>query len=208
MNTFEIYNNEIEKIKLTINKPKSDDSILCTLLFRDYLTKLFIWKKKLGNDSEFIKHKESHNLFLELNPNFDNRLKSLDEFKNDLKNAGIKTNGGRFFDDIFIYLIVYWNIFKDYDEIKNKNLLSPYDPISKLLERTKYIYIHNGSFEIGNFTFTSIEKYNDFSLPSLEDDFLEFLERKYTQKIPNQKEINILWKELIIKTNSKKKHIN
>lgn len=195
MDNSEVYNNEIEKIKLIINKPKSDDSILCILLFRDYLTKLFIWKKKLGNDSEFIKHKESHNLFLELSPILGIKLKSLDEFKNDLKNTGIETNGTRFFDDIFIYSIVHWNMFKDFKEVKRENLLSPYDSVSKLLERTKYIYIHNGSFEIGNFTFSSIEKYNSFSLPSIDDDFLEFVERKYTQKIPNQKEINILWKE-------------
>lgn len=195
MDNSEIYNNEIEKVKLIINKPKSDDSILCILLFRDYLTKLFIWKKKLGNDSEFIKHKESHNLFLELPPNLEIKLKSLDEFKNDLKNTGIETNGTRFFDDIFMYSIVHWNMFKDFKEIKGKNLLFPYDSLSKLLERTKYIYIHNGSFEIGNFTFSSIEKYNSFSLPSLNDDFLDFVERKYTQKIPNQKEINILWEE-------------
>lgn len=195
MDNLEIYTNEIEKIKLITNNPKSDDSILCILLFRDYLTKLFIWKKKLGNDSEFIKHKESHNLFLELSPNLDIKLKSLEEFNNDLRNAEIETNGRKFFDDIFMYLIVYWNMFKDLNEIKNKNLLSPYDSISKLLERTKYIYIHNGSFEIGNFTFSSIEKYNGFLLPSLEDNFLDFVEKKYTQKNPNQNEINILWEE-------------
>lgn len=45
MTNLKIYNNEIEKTKLIVNKSKSNDSILSIILFRDYLSKLFNWKK-------------------------------------------------------------------------------------------------------------------------------------------------------------------
>ena len=197
MNDLEIYNNEIEKIKLIVNRAKSDDSILSILLFRDYLSKLFNWKKKLGNDSEFIKKKECHNLFIELGFDLETRMKSLSEFNNDLKSAGVEIKGGKFFDDIFLYLITYWNIYKNDESIKKIGIESPYDSISKILERTTNILIINGQYQIGNITFNNIEKYKNFILPSLDDNFLDFIEKKYVaiSKIPNQQEIDNLWKE-------------
>lgn len=198
MTDLKIYNNEIEKIKLIVNKLKSNDSILSIILFRDYLSKLFNWKKKLGNNSEFIKKKESHNLFIELGFNVETKMKSLIEFNGDLRSAGIEINGGKFFDDIFLYLIVYWNIYKNDDNIKKIEIESPYDSISKILERTTNILIVNGQYQIGNITFNNLDKYKNFKLPSLDDNFLDFVEKKYITKlitIPSQQEIDDLWEE-------------
>jgi hypothetical protein len=196
MDNLEIYNNEIEKIKSIINKPKKDNSIVSILLFRNYLTKLFVWKKNLGNDSEFIKSKESHNLFPELDSNWLDKTKTLNEFNHDLKNAGLKINSGKFFDDIFLYLVLNWNIYKHSSTDLKNELESPYDSLSKILERTLNISIINGQFQIGNITFNNREKYKNFILPSLDDRFLEYVETNTNQKpikIPNQIEINELW---------------
>jgi|GEM_PF-2062011 len=198
MNNLEIYDNEIDKIKSIITKTKTDDSIILILLFRDYLTKLSVLKEKLGIPSEYIKNKESHNLLPELDPHWSNKTKTLSEFNDDLKNAGLKINGGKFFDDIFLYLILNWNINKHYSGDLNNELESPYDSLSKILERTLNISVINGQFQIGNITFNNREKYKNFILPSLDDRFLEYVETNTIQKpikIPNQIEINELWKK-------------
>lgn len=198
MNNLEIYNTEIDKIKSIIIKTKTDDSIISILLFRDYLTRLYLLKEKLGIPSEYIKNKQSHNLIPELDPFWSNKTKTLNEFNDDLKNAGLKINGGKFFDDIFLYLILNWNIYKHYSGNLNNELESPYDSLSKILERTLNISVINGQFQIGNITFNNREKYKNFILPSLDDRFLEYVETNTSQKpikIPNQIEINELWKK-------------
>lgn len=160
-------------------------------------------EKKLGNNSEFIKKKKSHNLFIELGFNVETKMKSLIEFNSDLRSAGIEINGGKFFDDIFFYLIVYWNIYKNDDNIKKIEIESPYDSISKILERTTNVLIVNGQYQIGNITFNNLDKYKNFKLPSLDDNFLDFVEKKYITKlikIPNQQEIDDLWDEYQNKT--------
>ena len=68
------YSEELQKFADKFNATTAVDTPVNILLFRDYLTKLFRWKKALGNDSEFIKSREAHNLFLDLRPEWINDL--------------------------------------------------------------------------------------------------------------------------------------
>ena len=194
---------ELKKIlieyKTRFKSNSKDKDIASILLFRHYLTNLFKLKKELGNDSNFIKSPNSHNIFLELNPSWLEELKDLESFYEDLRKYNIKFSTGRFLDGLFIYLFVYWEIYKDTNEIKNLQKENIYLPLIKIIERVNTIYTQNAQFEIGGITFRNAEKYRDFKLPSLNDDFLDFINSKYSSEygidIPNQDETNLLWEE-------------
>ncbi|MFD2600459.1 hypothetical protein [Flavobacterium suzhouense] len=193
------YNTELEKLISILNRDTKKDNIANILLFRDYLSKLFAWKKKLGDTSEFIKTKEAHNLFLNINSEWTAKLESLEEFNSKLIANNIPVKSGRYFNDIFIYLYFQWNLNSDRTEINECELANPYQPAIKIIERCKDIHTHNGQFEIGKYTYNNREKYKNFTLPSLEDDFLDYIDNKLnhlgTSGIPNQQETNKLWEE-------------
>lgn len=193
------YDDTLFKFKQSIKYQNKNKDIASILLFRHYLTNLFQLKRKLGNDSIFIKNQNSHNIFLELNPSWLEELKDLESFYEDLRKYNIKFSTGRFLDGLFIYLFIYWEIYKDTNEIKDLHTENIYFPLIKIIERVNTIYTQNAQFEIGEITFRNAEKYRDFKLPSLNDDFLNYINSKYLLEygvdIPNQKETNQLWEE-------------
>ena len=193
------YNIELNKLITILNSDLKKDTVSNILLFRDYLSKLFAWKKKLGDSSEFIKTKEAHNLFLNIDTQWTADLETLEGFKLKLIDHNIFLHGGRYWDDIFIYLNFHWNLNSYRDEIKKIGLANPYEPVVKIIERYNEVYTCNGQFQIGKFTHNNREKYKNFLLPSLDDDFLDYVDDNLnhlgTSGIPNQKETDILWNE-------------
>lgn len=207
------FNTELNNFKKNYVADGKKSQLLSILLFRDYSTKLNLWKTNLNAKKPNIINKKSHNIFLDLSPQWISELKSLDDFNNDLMEIGIEVRRGRFFEDIFIYLYVYWQVFKDTNEIKSMNLPDLYDSLKIILEKTEYIYTIDGYFQIDNITFNDFKKYENFLLPSLENDFLDFLDEKITLDgslhIPNQQEVNVLWEEFRgLKKNGLKRFIN
>jgi len=201
------YNDMInsEKYKYLINEiteivryPQTSNFTSSILLFRDYLNRLFTWKKILKNDFKLIKSQEFHNLFLDLNPIWINELVSEEKIISDLKEFNIFIKSGRFYDSLFVYLYINWELFQSHVEISEYNLPNPYEPCLKIIKRVKNIYSHNGVFEIGNISFKNLEKYYSYTLPSTDDNFLNFIDENYNykiNKIPNQEETNQLWQE-------------
>ena len=95
-------------------------------------------------------------------------------------------------------MFVYWSIYENNEEVSIHNLPNPYLPVIKIIERAKTIYTQNGQFQIGNITFNNFEKYKSFVMPSLDEDFLNFIDKKIhksMRNIPNQEKTNQLWVE-------------
>lgn len=105
MNSNQKYEEALLKFKQNIKYQNRDTDKVSILLFRNYLTDLFHVKKHLGNDSDFVKNPNTHNIFLDLNPRWLNELKDLESFYDDLRKHGIKFSSGRFLDGLFIYLL-------------------------------------------------------------------------------------------------------
>ena len=203
----EKYSSELNKVKQYLTRFSKQNRVSNVLLFRDYLNKLDLWKQKLGFDSDRIylgKGRSFHNLFLKISANWVNEIKNQDEFNNDLLNLiDVELKGGRFYDDLFIYLFIYWELCKDFKEIKEHDLPNPYEPLIKIIMRSEYIYTQNGNIQIDNITINNLEKYNNYHLPSLEFDFLDYIDEmsEKNKVIPNQEKTNQLWEEY-----SKQKH--
>lgn len=197
------YNDLLESFKEKFDQAPKMNHASSILLFRHYLHVLLEWKKLLGNDSEYIKSPEAHNLFLDLNPDWLQELKPFEEFYQDLLGMGINVGTGRSRESTFIYLFICWEMYKDKPEISQYNLPNPYEAVIKIVEREKSIMSHHAQFVINDITFLNREKYRDFKLPSLEDAFLDFIDSKYDfkkNKIPNQTETNQLWEEFSLKS--------
>ncbi|WP_438711010.1 hypothetical protein ACSTS3_21110 [Aquimarina muelleri] len=181
----DLYNTKIKEITSQI---KYDEKIKYShvILFKDYISRLFLWRDVLEINNTHLKTRESHNILIYLN----------NEFKEifDLEIINEKSN----FNAYFIRLYVCWNIFKSYINFsKYKNLPEPYNPILKIILRGGDIYIHNGVYHIDDFgvsinnILNGKEKY--FS-PSLEDDFLDFLDLKFKKgELTNFTNYNDIW---------------
>lgn len=112
----------LSDVKQNIKYKNKERDVVSILLYRNYLTELFHLKKLLGNDSEFIKSNDAHNIFLKLKPNWLNELKDINSFYEDLKRFDIQFSTSRFLDGLFLYLYVYWEVYKHSREIKSLNV--------------------------------------------------------------------------------------
>lgn len=131
---------------------------------------------------------------------------SLNDFrKNDLqKDDTFNLYGARSLDAGLIHALFCWDLFKDnplFDEFKN--LPNLYDPIKLLYFRGHCV----GKSDLRTITIDSIlsvKKQTDFRLPSLDNRFLNYLDkvckRSGSAGIPNQEETNELWE--IFKSNN------
>ncbi|MDR2207256.1 MAG: hypothetical protein LBE36_13990 [Flavobacteriaceae bacterium] len=182
------------KIKNCISHNNKRNDVVSVLLFRNYLTELFALKKELGNNSEFIKNPDAHNIFLDIKPDWLGELKNIDSFIDDLKQNNINISTGRYLNGLFVYLYTYWELYKDSKELSRYGKENIYLSTIKILQRIKDIYVYGGQFEIGDFTFKNEDKYQGYKLPSLDDDFLDYIEKKCSD-IPNQEQTNQLWEE-------------
>lgn len=193
MNYSDQINIELEKIVLE-NNTGNKFTVSNILLFRDYLTCLKLWKINLGVDPNFIKSKPAHNLFLHMPTEVTADFAPYDDFKNILIKKGFQVKGERFFDDYFIYLYIQWLLLSKTANLSLNNLPAPYESVIKIIQRGGSIYVVNGQFEIDGIGYKNSEKYFGYRLPSLEDDFLTYIEenlrQRGTQDIPNQEETN------------------
>lgn len=90
------------------------------------------------------------------------------------------------------YLFIYWEVYKDSNEIRELAIENIYLSVIKILERVSSLYTYNAQFQIGNTTFKNEEKYRGYKLPTLDNGFLNYIEHTCSE-IPNQEETNQLW---------------
>ena len=98
----------------------------------------------------------------------------------------------RHFDSLFISMFLNWEIFKDSRELKAyPGLPHPYDPVFKIISRGGNIFYLENEFVIDDGQ-TYRKHDNNFRLPSLEEDFLKYVDQN-CYKFPNQVRVNELW---------------
>ncbi|GAA3524690.1 hypothetical protein GCM10022393_43650 [Aquimarina addita] len=132
------YNARIKKVtsQIKYNKKVKYSHVA---LFKDYVSRLFLWRNALEINDTHLKSRESHNILIYLNNDFK------EIFSLELTN--LKSN----FNATFIHLYVCWNIFKSSINLsKYKKFPEPYDPILKIILRGGDVYIHNGVYHIND----------------------------------------------------------
>ena len=180
-----------------------EDKVSSILLFKDFMTRLHIWKNELH--TEFINFDAINlNLFNDLHINIgeDSDIEETmfyNEYINFLR-QNFNLNNLRNKNYLFIYLFIYWELYKDSEEIKKYSYLEhPYESIVKIVARKNMVYKREG-VNVSNITMRSFSK--PFRLPSLNDNFLDYIDSKCklvgSDGIPNQERVNELWDEFQI----------
>ena len=204
--TREQFYNQLNKFINETNPTLSfdgEDKVSSILLFKDFMTRLHIWKNELH--TEFINFDAINlNLFNDLHINIgeDSDIEETmfyNEYINFLR-QNFNLNNLRNKNYLFIYLFIYWELYKDSEEIKKYSYLEhPYESIVKIVARKNMVYKREG-VNVSNITMRSFSK--PFKLPSLDDDFLDYIDSKCklvgSDGIPNQERVNELWEEFQI----------
>lgn len=197
--------NEIDLIfkDLYQKMPKTFDlnvsnSVSSILLFKDYISKLKDYKILLFNEYQTFGlslNLEYNNLILDFNNNLRSEILPYMDFRNYLyENYQINLLSGRYFNGFFIYLFIYWEVYKN-ELTLDGNISNPYYGLIKLF-RNDCIHRYEG-INVSNITMRSSSM--NLKLPSIEDDFLAYIDSKCkligSAGIPNQEKVNELWEE-------------
>lgn len=190
------YKTEIDEIsEIKDVKPKRF-TVSNILLFREYQSRLYSWKMALNysNGGFFNKTKSYHNLFLNLLAPWVSEMISEETVVRDLTNLGVPnlSTAQREYRGFFLYLYTNWQVFKDNVEIQKHSsyLKPPYEPIARIFFRGGTIGSSDNLFVIDNDTYR--KHGNDFTLPSTNDGFLDYIDENCTD-FPNQNKVNQLW---------------
>ncbi|SHE48329.1 hypothetical protein [Pedobacter caeni] len=198
MDTLNKYQQELNKLLYLKNRKPEKFRFSTILLFREYQTRLFTWKKALNLDnlSMFNRDKQFHNLFIDLAPDWLEELITEQKVVEDLKSEGfdyVKFTH-RHYDGFFVSMFLNWELFKDKPEIQLYSILPhPYEPVCKIFSRGGTIANIHSAFEIDRDE-TYRKHNNNFKLPSLNDDFLTYIDHHVTD-FPNQELVNQLWEK-------------
>ncbi|MFP3832868.1 hypothetical protein [Chryseobacterium sp. SIMBA_028] len=176
------------------------DKVSSVLLFKDYITRLKAWKKVL--QLEYIPlglniNVDRNNVLMDIAPELGNEMMSYLDFCDYVfKILSINIPGERYKNGVFIYLYVYWQVFKDHPKVKSTmiqypGLQHPYDGIIKMF-RHDYIFRAEG-ISVRGLTMSNSGIY----LPSVDDVFLDFIDRNCQSvsgfTIPEQPKVDELW---------------
>lgn len=174
------------------------------LLFKEYLKRVRLWYERIDIiDRWFYIYRldDGHNLIKLVAPELLNNIKSLEDFKNQYYN-GLYTNSLRNELNVSIlYGYLCWKLFKNNQHLdKFRNLEDPYEPVIKILQRGNNI--RRGemkTIEIDSQVVFSNFDYDKVYLPSFDNDFLDFIDKKSNRLadngIPNPEQVNELWQE-------------
>ena len=101
-----------------------------------------------------------------------------------------------------IYLFIYWNLLIEKNGNPYKELPNPYEPVFKIIIRGGDIVYSEGFFTISRIDIGNNLKTLNLILPSLDDNFLDYIDSKCklvgSDGIPNQERVNELWEEFQI----------
>lgn len=194
---YEIELNNIISLKEVMKEKFRFSNIL---LFREYQSRLLSWKLMIDHHSLnfFTKKKSFHNLFIDLSPDWIDEVIPEQKVIKDLNELGLDTlyYSLRDYEGLFISMFLNWKIFEGRPEIKeHQNLLNPYEPVFNLLLRGGSIHHVDLKFIIDNEKSYMLYD-NNFKLPSLDEDFLEFVDRNVSD-FPNQELVNELWEKFL-----------
>lgn len=204
------FQEELNELRKIIGGKRATIDTSGVLLFKDFLSRMEEWNKAIGFNENWLNlisyQHDLLNIVGLIEPDLLKNVISLNDFrKNDLqKDDTFNLYGARSLDAGLIHALFCWDLFKDnplFDEFKN--LPNLYDPIKLLYFRGHCV----GKSDLRTITIDSIlsvKKQTDFRLPSLDNRFLNYLDkvckRSGSAGIPNQEETNELWE--IFKSNN------
>lgn len=196
MNITDRYQDIVEELEFLKEVKKKEFRYSNILLFREYQTRLFAWKTACGYNGidSFNKSKNFHNIFIDISLNLSSQIIPEEKVINDLKSRGVDYVRFTFrdYDGFFICMYINWEIFKSEPEISSyPGLSNPYLPAFQIIARGGTIFNSELKFEIDNGqTFRRYDRL--FHLPSLEEDFLMFIDDN-SNDFPNQERVDFLW---------------
>ena len=201
----ENFQDKLKEFKGQIKGRKIDTDKAGILLFKDFLSKMDEWGHAVGFIEDWIKiisiKQDLFNIVGFVAPELLENVISLNDFRNNDPQIGDTFNlsSARGLDAALIHATFCWDLFKDNPVFdKYKNLPAPYESIKTLYIRGHHV----GRSEPRYITIDSkndVRKETDFRLPSLDYDFLDYIdevcERSGSAGIPNQEKTNQLWEE-------------
>lgn len=173
---------------------EGEDKVSSILLFKDFMRRLNIWKECLHTKFNNFDRKNL-NLFNDLN--FDNSLLEEYESFSEYIRLNFDNYSGLNYNYFFIYIYIYWELYKNSLEINGcEDVENPYESIVKIVANKNMVYKREG-INVCNITMRDLSK--PFKLPSLDDNFLKYIDSKCklvgSGGIPNQNETDELWRE-------------
>lgn len=193
----------VEFDKLLSKNPKmhfnADAKVSDILLFRDYLEKLREVKNNLGINEFYVSINSFHNIFRDISPLWKSEIPSCSDFLNILVDNDINLfylSETSLMGNI-IYSYLCWEIFKEKQElIEIADGINPYNSVILIIMNQRLIHRREGFFYISNLM---VFKFRYNKLPSLSNDFLEFVDTKCpissygNADVPNANEVTQLW---------------
>lgn len=182
----EDYQRRMLELKSSIIESK-DYKYSNLILFKDYVSRLTLWKERLEVNNRYLKTRESHNIMIYLN-----------DFYKKIFNEEPKVIIRRNFNSTFLHLYVCWEIFDDiFNFSKEEKLPKPYESIIKVILKGGFVSIYNGVYEIDIYSLligSIVEGKDKLFLPTLEDGFLDLLDNNFKKRnLLEQKEIDKIY---------------
>jgi hypothetical protein len=202
----ENFQDKLNEFKNQIKGRKTQADTSGILLFKDFLSKMEEWNNVIGFTEDWIsKISRQHDLLNVVGiiaPHLLKNVISLNDFRSNNPQNGDTFNlsSARSLDAGLIHALFCWDFFKNNSVFdKFKNLPNPYDSIKALYITGHYV----DKSEPTKITIDSkfdVKKQTDFRLPSLDYDFLDYIDSVCernggTGGIPNQERTNQLWEE-------------
>lgn len=183
------------------------------LLFKNYLNTMKQWCETLNFDFSYnlMRYKDRNDLIRILFPELRKELLDIDFYRLNLL-EGVSINiDHRSFDYLYLYYYIYWNILKaEYPTVFEPyfHLPHPYESAYRLLSKGSSVQCFEGYLSV------SVDKFYyeiskdpasvDFSLPSMDDGFMEYIDAQYKLLLPegryvtdifDQEKVNAMWAE-------------
>ncbi|WP_443938920.1 hypothetical protein [Pedobacter sp. MW01-1-1] len=195
-----IFEKKLNELKLNIPYEVRVENTGGILLFKDYLFKMNMWYNRLGISERFnalYYRDEFHNLINLVKPELLDEIVSFEDFKLNYTNGLNVDLTIKSLDLIIVYSFLCWEIFKEFPELDQySDMPNPYESSINILLRGNHIRRGEmATIEIDSRI--TIRKQFDFNLPSIDNDFLDFIDsnclRSGSYGIPNQNEVNKMW---------------
>ena len=202
----EKFQDKLNEFKIQIKGRKIQTDTAGILLFKDFLSKMEEWNNIIGFDEDWLnKISRQHDLLNVIGivaPDLLKNVISLNDFRKNSPQNGDTFNlsSARSLDAGLIHALFCWDFFKNNSVFdKFKNLPNPYDSI-KTLYITGHYVDKSEPTKITIDSKSDVKKQTDFRLPSLDYDFLDYIDAVCDRNggsggIPNQERTNQLWEE-------------
>lgn len=206
----ENFQDKLNEFKRQIKGRKRESDTAGILLFKDFLSKMEEWNYAVGFTENWInKISRQHDLLNIVGiiaPDLLKNVISLNDFRSNIPQNGDTFNlsSARSLDAGLIHALFCWDLFKKNSVFdKFKNLPNPYDSI-KTLYITGHYVDKSEPTKITIDSKSDVKKQTDFRLPSLDHDFLDYIDSVCERNggsggIPNQERTNQLWEEFKMK---------